>query len=158
MERRARGGGGGGKIAGLDMFVMFRSWHHGCISRWCTSDHQVGLQKTSLSRQPSFLSGTGGERRSRFSPVGFCPTHFIRWVMHKPISSRSRLLCHCISACRNPTSYQSFFLSAIEHFTFTYVETHTHSVCLFLWACMCLHVFREERFFLSSVYKEEFFH
>lgn len=34
----------GGKIAGLDMFVMFRGWHHDCISRWCTSDHQVGLQ------------------------------------------------------------------------------------------------------------------
>ena len=32
-----------GENAGLDMFVMFVGWHHGCISRWCVLDQQVGL-------------------------------------------------------------------------------------------------------------------
>lgn len=88
---------------------MLRAWHHDCISRWCTSDHQVGLQNIPVT---SAFFPDGKRRRSKFPPVGF-------WVVHKPISSRIRVLCHCIFLCQSPSSPLSFsfFLFLKRHST-----------------------------------------
>lgn len=64
------------------------------------------------------------------------------WVIHKPISSRIQVLCHCIFGCQNPPppSFLFFFLVPFNAFPCSFIFLYSDAnldTCIQLCVCVC---------------------